>query len=85
MQVRLLVTVSGTRDGQAWPPAGNTMELPDEEARQMIAAEQAIPVSQHRAAETGTLVDSAVETRQAHERPLTTETGPVPARKGASK
>lgn len=90
MEVRLLVDVSGTRDGQAWPPRGNTIDLPDEEARQMIAAEQAVPVSGPaakgpRAAERAVMPDDAVEYRKAQERPLTTNTGPVPPRKGSSR
>lgn len=36
MQVRMKVTISGTRDGQPWPPRGELVDLPDGEAEQMI-------------------------------------------------
>lgn len=88
MRVRLLVDVSGTRDGLPWPPRGNEVNLPDDEARQMVEALQAIPVSTHRSAETAVAADPTVEQREvrvADERPLTTETGPGPARKGAKR
>ncbi|TXS30731.1 hypothetical protein EAO71_20260 [Streptomyces sp. ms191] len=31
------VTISGTRDGQAWPERGGTLELPEDEAKQLLA------------------------------------------------
>jgi hypothetical protein len=31
------VTISGTRDGETWPERGGVVDLPDEEARHMIA------------------------------------------------
>jgi len=37
MRVRMKVTISGTRDGQPWPDRGNSVDLPDDEAKQMIA------------------------------------------------
>lgn len=37
MRVRMKVTISGTRDGENWPERGGVVDLPDEEARQMIA------------------------------------------------
>lgn len=90
MEVRLLVEITGTRDGKPWPPRGNVIDLPDEEARHMIAAEQAVPATGPaargpRAAERAIVPDDDVEFRQAKERPLTTAGGPVPPRKGAVK
>ena len=38
MIVKLLVGITGTRNGQTWPPRGGTIDLPDGEAQQMIAA-----------------------------------------------
>ncbi|GLP71043.1 hypothetical protein TUSST3_76630 [Streptomyces sp. TUS-ST3] len=38
MRVRMKVTISGTRDGQPWPAQGGIVDLPDEEAKQMVAA-----------------------------------------------
>lgn len=32
-KVKLFVSMSGTRDGQPWPPAGSVVELPDDEAK----------------------------------------------------
>lgn len=84
MRVRLLVEVSGTRNGQPWPARGNEVDLPDEEARSMISALMAVPVVGHRAEETTTVPVLAVEERVlpiADERPLTTRTGPAPGRK----
>lgn len=38
MRVRMKVTISGTRDGKPWPERGGTVDLPDDEAKQMVAA-----------------------------------------------
>ncbi|AKN71232.1 hypothetical protein QR97_27890 [Streptomyces sp. PBH53] len=38
MRVRMKVTLSGTRDGEAWPPRGELVDLPDAEAADMVAA-----------------------------------------------
>ena len=38
MKVRMLVHMSGTRNGQEWPAAGEPMDLPDGEAADYIAA-----------------------------------------------
>ncbi|ARF75685.1 hypothetical protein B7C62_28085 [Kitasatospora albolonga] len=38
MRVRMKVTVSGTRDGEPWPEKGSVVDLPDGEAKQLIAA-----------------------------------------------
>lgn len=37
-QVRMLVSISGTRDGQDWPPRGELATLPVDEAAAMAAA-----------------------------------------------
>lgn len=37
MQVRMRVTISGTRDGQSWPERGGVVELPEEEATHLVA------------------------------------------------
>jgi len=79
MRVRLLVDVSGTRDGVPWPSRGNEMDLPDDEARQLVAATMAVPVDEFRRAETAVAPTDAVEVR-ATELPLTTDTGLVPGR-----
>lgn len=38
MQVRMKVTISGTRDGQGWPARGELVDLPDDEAQHMVQA-----------------------------------------------
>lgn len=43
MQVRMLIHVSGGRNGVPWPPAGATIELSDAEAVDLIRAEIAVP------------------------------------------
>jgi hypothetical protein len=44
--VRLTVSLSGTREGQTWPPRNSVMELPDAEGADMCAAGMAVPVPQ---------------------------------------
>lgn len=36
--VRMLVGISGTRDGADWPPRGGTVALPDDEAAALVRA-----------------------------------------------
>lgn len=38
MRVKMIVQLSGTRDGKPWPGRGETVDLPDEEAAAMCAA-----------------------------------------------
>ena len=38
MRVCMKVTVSGTRNGQPWPDKGGIVDLPDDEAKHLIAA-----------------------------------------------
>ena len=44
MRVKLKVQLSGTRDGVAWPAVGSVVELPDDEARDMITSGVAGPL-----------------------------------------
>lgn len=37
MRVRLRVGMTGARNGVEWPPRGAEMDLPEDEAQQMIA------------------------------------------------
>lgn len=37
MKVRMLVDISGTRDGQEWPRRGGVINVPDLEAQDLIA------------------------------------------------
>lgn len=41
MRVRLTTQISGTRNGKDWPLVGSVVDLPDHEARDMIASGQA--------------------------------------------
>lgn len=38
MKIRMLTRIEGTRNGVRWPEAGETVDLPDGEARDLIAA-----------------------------------------------
>lgn len=87
MRVRMLVTMSGTRDGKPWPTRGNTIDVPDEEGADLCRNNLAIPSADvDDDVEVSTPSTVAVETRTAPpavtEKPLTTKTGPGPGRKG---
>ena len=57
-RVKMLVGISGTRNGQDWPPRGGEIALPDGEAGDLVAAGYAELVS--------TVVESAaVDTKPA--------------------
>lgn len=45
MKVELLVTLTGTRNGQEWPAKGSVVDLPDAEALDMLNAGLARPVA----------------------------------------
>jgi hypothetical protein len=45
MRVKLLVTISGSRDGADWPPRGSEVDLPAAEAADYIAAGYAVAVT----------------------------------------
>lgn len=38
MRVRMLVQVTGTRNGAAWPAPGEEIDLPKHEAEKLVAA-----------------------------------------------
>lgn len=65
MKVRLTGTISGTRDGVAWPRVGSVVELPDDEAMSMLYAGTAKAVDPADAPEPvvtmPTDIDEAVE------------------------
>lgn len=44
MKVRLRGDISGTRDGQDWPPRGTVIDLPDDEAASLCQTGMAVPV-----------------------------------------
>lgn len=37
MRVRMKVAISGSRNGEDWPPVGREIDLPDDEAAHLIA------------------------------------------------
>lgn len=41
MKVRMLTKISGTRDGEEWPEVGGSVDLPEAEARALVAGGQA--------------------------------------------
>jgi hypothetical protein len=45
MRVQMRVKVSGTRDGVEWPDRGVVVDLPEEEAAQLVHARLAEPAS----------------------------------------
>lgn len=61
MQIRMLVTMSGTRNGSRWPARGETTDLPDGEASRLIAAGLAEEVAEPASSvETATLPPAEV-------------------------
>jgi hypothetical protein len=74
----MLGEMSGTRDGQPWPPRGSELDLPDEEAAILVRNKMALPVAvTHADVERAVLSNIEVEPREATAGPLTTETGPT--------
>jgi hypothetical protein len=64
MKVKLRGDISGSRDGQPWPPAGTELDLPDDEAATLCANGSAIPVGSNKAGEEHAVVlDEATEAR----------------------
>ena len=45
MLVVMVAQMSGLRNGKPWPPRGHTIELPDDEAVQMIQNQTALPAT----------------------------------------
>lgn len=42
MRVRLTSQISGTRNGEAWPPPGTEVDLPDDEAQSLLSGGTAV-------------------------------------------
>lgn len=61
MRVTLLVSISGTRNGLDWPPAGSVVDLPADEAEGMIACGHAVAPKDAPKVEAATVDTSAVE------------------------
>lgn len=45
MKIRMKVQISGTRNGQTWPPYNEVLEVGDEEGAELCAAGMAVPVA----------------------------------------
>jgi hypothetical protein len=61
VKVKMLLQIAGSRDGVEYPPAGDTMELPDNEAAKLCDAGFAEPVVEDKA-------EKAVPKKQAEKR-----------------
>lgn len=46
MKVKLRSEISGSRDGQPWPPPGSEVDLPQDEAVALLQSGSAVPVNQ---------------------------------------
>jgi hypothetical protein len=77
VKVLLLGEVSGTRDGQAWPPRGSVVELPEDEAIRLCENRMARPVVTEMVTMGAPAAETAVVAEDVERRgPLTTKTGP---------
>lgn len=54
MKVRMRITISGSRDGEAWPKVGEVVDLPDDEAVEMLQKGHAAPLEDGDEPETAT-------------------------------
>lgn len=52
MKLRMLETITGTRNGKRWPPPGATVDIPKDEAQTLIAQGRAEPVRAEKAVKT---------------------------------
>lgn len=68
----MTVSISGTRGGVDWPPAGSVVEVSDTEGAQLCAGQLAVPV-----ADPDEGVEKAVAPKAEERGPLTTEKGPA--------
>lgn len=62
MKVRMKVGMSGTRNGEDWPPLGGELEVDDDEGAQLCAGGLAEPVAEPEKVETA--VAPKAETRE---------------------
>lgn len=62
MLVTMRYQISGSRDGEDWPAPGETIDLPDDEAAELVATGMAV-AGKEAAAETAT--DGPAETAEA--------------------
>ena len=62
MKVKMIASITGTRDGQDWPAAGETVDLPDAEARDLVAGGLAAELDKQAALAVETAAVEAPET-----------------------
>lgn len=74
MRVRMKVTISGTRDGQPWPERGGVKDLPDDEAKHMVAAGLAEEHDGEEAAEENAANRGEPEKATGRRKPMTKST-----------
>lgn len=48
-RIVLAADISGTRDGKAWPPRGSEVDLPEDEARALVASGAAVDADDEKA------------------------------------
>ena len=63
MRVRMRDQISGTRNGEPWPPPGSEIDLPDAEAVKYCANGLATPVADKDGKVEKAVADEPVETR----------------------
>lgn len=78
MKIRMKVGVSGTRNGQDWPPIGGTLLVSDEEGRQLCSGGLAEPVYEPEA-EIETAVVADVAEKRGPGRPRKAQPVPPPS------
>lgn len=59
MRVKMKVGISGSRNGVDWPPLGEAVDLPDDEAAEMCANGMAEPVKAESKVEKATPEDKS--------------------------
>lgn len=59
MKVRLIVELSGARNGQPWPGRGEVVDLPADEAQELVVSRIAEPVAEEPQPETATVADAS--------------------------
>ena len=52
MKVKMLVTITGTRDGRKWPDVGGVIDLPKSEADSYITQRYCVAVKKEKATKT---------------------------------
>jgi len=78
MLVKMLVEVSGLRDGKPWPSKGGTVELPDDEAVVLFENRMAAPVHDPESGVERAVVDDSHEERRAALVPHAADLEPEP-------